>query len=251
MRERIGAVRVDAELEHEHVGLERPEQRRHDGLERGRVHGIVGERLERQVDRESDAVALAHLRDEARAGKQAVAALVRGDGEHVRVVVERELDAVAVMRVDVDVRDAPPARAEPHDGEHGVVHVAETGRPVRHRVVEAAREVKRARHLAVGDDVGGESDPPATSSAASHRPREDGVVARPEAVSARRAAPSRPRSPRARTSTYSASWKPADRVDRGRRRRHHLRPRQRREPVRSIRRHVRPSRSMRSGCSGP
>src|SRR5439155_697306 len=49
VRERVGAVGVDAELGDDDVGLERADERRHDLLERREVDGRVGERFEREV----------------------------------------------------------------------------------------------------------------------------------------------------------------------------------------------------------
>jgi hypothetical protein len=110
MSQGIGAVRIDAELEHHHVGLEGVEERRDHRLEGGRVHRVVGIGLKGQVDRIADTLALPHLLYEARAREEPVAALMARDGEHPRVVVEGELYAVAVMGVDVDVGDLPVPR---------------------------------------------------------------------------------------------------------------------------------------------
>ena len=143
--QRVRPVRVDPELEHDHVGLEGAQERRHHCLERGLVHRVVRIGLERQVDRVAEPLALAHLLDEARAGKEPVAALVARDRQHARIAVEGELDAVAVMRVDVHVGDLPVAAAQLHDGQHRVVDVAEARGALRHGVVQPAGEVEGAR----------------------------------------------------------------------------------------------------------
>ena len=63
------------------------------------------------------------------------------------------LDAVAVVRVDVDVGHAQPVLAQSQDGQHGVVDVAEAGGAIRKRVVQPAGEVKRALDGAARDEV--------------------------------------------------------------------------------------------------
>ncbi len=180
MRERIGPMRVDAELRDDDVGTERLQERRHHLLEGREVGGRVRIGFQREIHRISDARALARLVHEPGAGEEPLAALVRGDRHHVRVAVERGLHAIAVMRVDVDVCHAQPALAQPHDGQHRVVDVAEAGGALVHRVVEPAREVEGAIDLAPRDQVGREQR------AARHEPRavphaaEDRVVAGPE-----------------------------------------------------------------------
>ncbi len=175
-------MRVDAELEHHHVGLEGAEERRHHGLEGGLIHVVVGEGLQRQVDREAHALALAHLHDEARPREEPVAALVRGDREHARIAVEGELHAVAVMRVDVHVGDAPAAFAQPHDCQHRVIDVAEAGGAVGHGMVQPAGEVKGAISLALGNQLRRQERPAGHELGGLPEPREDRVVPRPQTM---------------------------------------------------------------------
>ena len=79
---------------------------------------------------------------EAGAGEQHLAGLVERDGEHPRVVPEDPLDAVAVVDVDVDVRDPLGALVEQVlDADRDVVVDAEAAGPVGHPVVEAAGDV--------------------------------------------------------------------------------------------------------------
>src|SRR3990172_189661 len=85
--------------------------RGNEGLEGLVIDGVVGVRLERDVDRVALARALAVLLDEAGPGEEPVPALVGRDRQHVRVGVEGELDAVAMVGVDVHVGEAPAALA--------------------------------------------------------------------------------------------------------------------------------------------
>ncbi len=97
----------------------------------------------------------------ARAGEQGAAVLVDRDGQHARVVPEDGLDAVAVVRVEVQVGDALRAEVQQAlDRRGGVVVDAEAGRRARHRVVHAARDVDAVRDLAAPQGVG-ELDGPA------------------------------------------------------------------------------------------
>ena len=97
------------------------------------------------------------------------------------IAVERVLDAVAVVGVDVDVGHAQPALAQAQDRQHGVVDVAEAGRALPHRMMQTAGEVEYAVGLAADDEVGGQQR------AGGHEPgglphaAEDRVVAGPEA----------------------------------------------------------------------
>jgi len=75
-----------------------------------------------------------------------------GHGQHPRIEVERGLHTVAVMGIDVDVRDLAHPRLEQRgDAQRGVVVDAETRRVIGHRVVQSAAEVDRAIGLAAGD----------------------------------------------------------------------------------------------------
>ena len=185
MRQRVGAMRVDAELGHHRVRAERAEERRHDLLERRLVDRRVGERLQRQVHGVAGAGARACFLHEAGAGEQVVAALVGRDRQHVRVAVERVLHAVAVMRVDVDIKDAHASRAQAQDRQHRVVHVAEARRACGHRVVQAAREVERAVGAAVGHQVGGQQRAGGAEASGVPEAGEHGVVAGAEAEARR------------------------------------------------------------------
>src|SRR3989441_3720776 len=91
------------------VGLERADERRHDLLERREVDGRVGERFEREVHGVAEGRARTHLLDEPGPREEVIAALVRRDGENLRVLVEGVLHAVTVVGVDVHVEDAQAA----------------------------------------------------------------------------------------------------------------------------------------------
>ncbi len=73
--------------------------------------------------------------------------------DHVRIVLETVEDAVTVVRIDVDVGNAPEAVAAPGrlDGDTAVVEDAKTGRRVARRVVKPADRDERARDRARHD----------------------------------------------------------------------------------------------------
>src|SRR3970282_2585313 len=73
-----------------------------------------------------------------------------------RVRVEGELDAVAVVGVDVHVAYLPAAAAQLRDGQHRVVDIAEARGALGHGVVQPAREVEGARGLVVEDELRGQ-----------------------------------------------------------------------------------------------
>ena len=230
MGKRIGAMRVDAELDHGHVGRERLQKGRHHRLEGGEVHGVVGEGLQWQVHRVAHARALAHLVHEARAGEESIPALVGGDGEHVRVTVERELHAVAVMRVDVHVGDLQTALAQRQDGQHRVVDVAEAGGAVRHRVVKPAREVEGAIRLAVRHQARGEQGAAGHELGGLPEAGEDGIVAGAQAIARGMRHPVA-RAHRAQDVNVLARVEARDGLHVGELGRQHLGARQRGEPV--------------------
>ena len=155
MRERVVAVRVRAELQHHHVGRERTDGRRDHALEREPVLGIAGTGRERQVHREPGALTGTDIDEPPCAGEQVAAGLVHRDGEDVGALVERLLNAVAVVHVDVDVGDpqAGVLGGGASDGDRGVVVDAEAGGAVAVRVVQAAGGRERAL-AATRDDVG-------------------------------------------------------------------------------------------------
>jgi hypothetical protein len=89
---------------------------------------------------------------------------VQAHGQDAGVVVEGRLHAVAVVHVDIHVRDPlGPQIEQPRDGDRRVVVHAEPGRSRRHRVVQAARDVHRPRRRAAPDRFrrgeGGAADP--------------------------------------------------------------------------------------------
>ena len=117
---------VAPRLGHQHLRPERPQHRRHDGMERRVPAGIIRVGGQRDVDALPHRVASTGLVREPRSGEQRQWRLVDADRQHPGVTVEGGLYAVAVVHVDVDVGD--PLRAElqqPRDGDRRVVEDAE------------------------------------------------------------------------------------------------------------------------------
>ena len=90
-------------------------------------------RRERQVDVRPDAGAGTGLVE--LPGARVERRLVRRDVEHVRVVVEHVLGAVAVVDVPVEDRHPLAGRGELGSADGGVVEQAEAHRPVGHRMM--------------------------------------------------------------------------------------------------------------------
>jgi len=88
---------------------------------------------------------------------------VDGDRHHARLAIERRLDAVAVMRVDVQVDNPVHLAQQPLDHHHRVIEDAEAGRPVGERVVQSTGEVERypapGEHLLRRHERGAGADP--------------------------------------------------------------------------------------------
>ena len=64
---------------------------------------------------------------------------MQGYLEDAALFVESELDAVAVVRIDIEVKDAASLLEKILDGDDDVVEVAESGGVIGAAVVEAAR----------------------------------------------------------------------------------------------------------------
>ncbi len=149
--QRVLAVRVAPVLGHEHLGAERAQHGRHDGVDRAQPAGAVGAARSATLTAVPSAPGpRGRSGDPSREERRA--ALVDGDGEDARVVPERVLHAVAVVGVEVDVRDALDAVVEQAPDRDGRVVVdAEARRRTRLRVVHAARDVHGVPGAARGD----------------------------------------------------------------------------------------------------
>ena len=125
------------------------EEGRHNLIKRAHLHEVVGVRRQRDVDAVPRALSRAALVGGARTGKERPAQprddseLVQGDREHLVGVVERGLHAVAVVRIDVHIRDLHPAVREEAAHDRGVVIDAEARCVAPHRVMQPARTVER------------------------------------------------------------------------------------------------------------
>ena len=100
---------VAAALGDEDIRGKRAHRTGHDRMKRPQPTRIVSTWRQRDVDRGPHAVAPTELGRHAGAGEERPRVLMQADGQDPRVVVERGLDAVAVVHVDVDIGD--PLRA--------------------------------------------------------------------------------------------------------------------------------------------
>ncbi len=123
----IAPVGVVAGRDEDHLGAE-PQHAGREDAPKGRAEGVVaGAGGEGKVDRGAAPAPVARLVRCAGAGVERV--LVRADEEHVRVLVEDLLGAVAVVHVDVEDDEAfgaergpGPANGQSHVGEQAEAH---------------------------------------------------------------------------------------------------------------------------------
>ena len=159
MGEWIVAMRVDAELSEDQVGIEGARQVGDNGIEGLVPKFVVCVRSEGDVDAVSVAIASAGFVRVASSGKEPLPRFVDRDSHRSFSIVEPGLDAIAVVDIDVDVEDAEALVDEMFDGDHGVVEYAEAGRAVTHgMVVHTARGDEGVFGLAVEDAFSGEHD---------------------------------------------------------------------------------------------
>src|SRR5688572_2687012 len=111
MGERILPVSVRPQLKDIGVRSEPAERAGDDGVKRGVPDPVVRVRIERDIDRHSFSIACSYLPGHTGARKERAtvdrefAGLVKGDREDAPVLVKAVLDAVAVVGIDVYVRN--------------------------------------------------------------------------------------------------------------------------------------------------
>jgi hypothetical protein len=108
---------------------------------------------------------------------------MQADRQHPGVVPEDRLHPVAVVNVDIDVRDPLDALPEhPRDGDRGIVVHTEPARPVGHRVVQPAADVDPVIGPAGQDGACSRQRRPGDQRARPVHAGKDGIVRRTEAV---------------------------------------------------------------------
>lgn len=156
-RQPVAGERVGAALHYDGVRLEHGHHPVHDRREQLVVPPVARSHLQRHVDqsRAHAIIAATDVHGGAGAREELAVELVE---RHPAVVHERGLDAVAVVRVDVQVQHPPEllssaaaAVEEGLDGDHDVVHVAEPAGLALAHVVHAARPVDGDLVLAAGE----------------------------------------------------------------------------------------------------
>jgi hypothetical protein len=122
-------VRIESRGNEQDVWLELSQDRQHDLFEHNPVVLVGRAHFERKVDRPACARAISNLIG--RSGSRIVGKLMRGDVQHVRIVLEDVLRAVPMVHVVIDDRDvAGPERFRVSGGDGDVVEETETHRPV-------------------------------------------------------------------------------------------------------------------------
>lgn len=157
MGERVVAVGVDSKLCEDEVGFERSREVGDGGVECLVPETIVGVGSQGYVDAVAFTVADADFVWSAGSGEEPLAGFVDGYGHRSFSFVEPGLDAVAVVHIDVDVKDAESLFDEMLDSDYGIVEDAEPGCAVAHGVVvHAAGGDECVFGLAAEDAFGGE-----------------------------------------------------------------------------------------------
>ena len=160
MREGIEFVGVAAMLAHDDFRFKGLHELRHHGVECPQPPGVARPRRQCDVDGCAERVLAADLVGESRSWEQREAAFVQGNRQDPRVVPEDALGAVAVVGIDVDVRDpADTAVEQPLHGECGVVIDAEAAGTPTGGVMHAAAEVDGADRGLGQDRLGREQRP--------------------------------------------------------------------------------------------
>jgi len=75
--------------------------------------------------------------------------------QHAGVIIEGTLHTIAVVCVQVNIRNSKSQGPEPLYHDCGVVVDAETGGPVRHRMVQTTSEVDCMPDHVIGNDLSG------------------------------------------------------------------------------------------------
>ncbi len=140
----VAAVLADDQLRREGA-----QQRGHERGEGPQPRSVAGARGHGQVDRVPPRRRAPEIPGVPGAGEERLPGLVDRDRHDPRLVPERPLDAVTVVRVDVDVGDPlGPGGEGGVDRRGGVVVDAEARGVIGHRVVHPAGEVDRVVRLA-------------------------------------------------------------------------------------------------------
>ncbi len=155
MGKRVPGVGIAAVLTHDEIGSKDLGQRWQREADRSQPGRIVGQRLKGQVDHRTRRGTVPDVRGGTRARKQRPAGLVHGNRQDVRVVAMDRFDAIAMMRVEVDIHDPQAGPTGRRNGQGHVVVDAESGGAARHGVMETAAGVERVRNIATEDGLEG------------------------------------------------------------------------------------------------
>ena len=151
--ERVEGVAVAAMLADQDRRPECRGERREQHLESLEPRRVGRARLQRDVDRRAVRFRAAAVVHEAGPGEEREPSLMERDRQHVRIVPEDRLHAVAVVDVEVHVQDAVAGVPCAPDGERHVVVDAEAACAAGHRVVEAAAWMEGVELLAGQDPL--------------------------------------------------------------------------------------------------
>ncbi len=144
-------------LAHDDFRFEGLHELRYHGMEGAQPPGVARPRRQGHVDGRAQRVLAADLVGESRSGEQREPAFVQGNRQDPGVVPEDALGAVAVVGIDVDVRDPPDTAVEqPLHGEGGVVIDTEAAGPLTGGMMHAAAEVDGADRCTGQDRLGRE-----------------------------------------------------------------------------------------------
>src|SRR5690625_1885544 len=129
-------------LANDEIGLEAPQSRRNNALEAGPPRMVSRTGCQGNAYACSVAGPRAEFVGTTCTWKQGATALVDGYGEHIRVVVKAPLDPVTMVRIDVDISNAPAEfTTSIFDTDSRIVVHTKSSRLIPHCVVQATAKV--------------------------------------------------------------------------------------------------------------
>src|SRR6185295_4187972 len=187
VRERVLVMRVAPALGDEDIRGKGAHGTGYDGMKGPQPTRIVSSWRQRDVDGGPHAVTPTKLGRHARAWEERPRVLMQADGQDPRVVVERGLNAVAVVHVDVDIGDPlRAARQQPSNPKYHVVENAESRGIAAHRVMQTAGEIQRVLDGTRGHCVGGDQGATGNQRRCVVHTAEDGIIIGAKPVAAER-----------------------------------------------------------------
>src|SRR5450755_3039988 len=143
MCQRVPGVCITAVLGDDDIGSEKGQYRRQHSVHRLDIGIVLGKRLQWHIHGIAAPATIAQFKHIACAGEKIAARLMKRDSHHTWVIIERALDAIAMMGVEVDIENLGLAGAQHMSNSHrGIVVDAEARRTLRPGMMESTRGMK-------------------------------------------------------------------------------------------------------------